>query len=296
MAKATTDTTTQGANGWTDEERAAMKEHAAELRRAGGKGADKTAEEAQACLDKIAEMPDRDRGLAERIHAIVTATAPDLARAHLLRHAGLRPGRQGACAGSRRPRSSRAGTRRWASATSPHSTTATCGRPSTRSPSSPRPTRSGSPTSCGGRPARQRRHRRVPRRGPTTAIRMSGDPLLVAGAVGALDLDQPTALVETTGTDVALEDPQLVAVGVGGLDHVEEQRADAVSLELGPDVETVEERGRAEGEARAARRRPRPPRRSPRRRRGGRCSRRRPPRSVWRAGGIWGTACCRAAV
>jgi uncharacterized protein YdhG (YjbR/CyaY superfamily) len=64
--------------GWTDEERAAMKEHAAELKRAGGKGAAKAAEEAQACLDKIAEMPDHDRALAERIHALVTETAPAL--------------------------------------------------------------------------------------------------------------------------------------------------------------------------------------------------------------------------
>ena len=55
-----------------------MKERAAELKRAGGKGAAKKAEEAQACLDKIAEMPDSDRVLAERIHAIVTQTAPDL--------------------------------------------------------------------------------------------------------------------------------------------------------------------------------------------------------------------------
>jgi uncharacterized protein YdhG (YjbR/CyaY superfamily) len=64
--------------GWTDDERAAMKEHAAELKRAGGKGAAKAAEEAQACLDKIAEMGDEDRSLAERIHAIVTETAPSL--------------------------------------------------------------------------------------------------------------------------------------------------------------------------------------------------------------------------
>ena len=73
-------TSTQGGDAmqWTDEERAAMKEHAAELKRAGGKGAAKRAEEAQACLDKIAEMPDSDRVLAERIHAIVTTTAPDL--------------------------------------------------------------------------------------------------------------------------------------------------------------------------------------------------------------------------
>jgi uncharacterized protein YdhG (YjbR/CyaY superfamily) len=65
-------------SGWTDDERAAMKEHAAEIKRAGGKGAAKAAEEAQACLDKIAEMPESDRVLAERIHAIVTDTAPEL--------------------------------------------------------------------------------------------------------------------------------------------------------------------------------------------------------------------------
>lgn len=66
-------------DGWTPQERAAMKEHAAELRRASGKGAAKTAEEAQACLDKIAEMPTSDRVIAERVHAIVTGTAPQLA-------------------------------------------------------------------------------------------------------------------------------------------------------------------------------------------------------------------------
>jgi uncharacterized protein YdhG (YjbR/CyaY superfamily) len=76
---ATQQTTRAGnAGGWTDEERAAMKEHAAEIKRAGGKGAAKAADEAQACLDKIAEMPDGDRVLAERIHAIVTETAPQL--------------------------------------------------------------------------------------------------------------------------------------------------------------------------------------------------------------------------
>jgi uncharacterized protein YdhG (YjbR/CyaY superfamily) len=65
-------------SGWTEEERAAMKAHAEEIRRAGGKGAAKAAEEAQACLDKIAEMPEPDRSLAERVHAIVTETAPEL--------------------------------------------------------------------------------------------------------------------------------------------------------------------------------------------------------------------------
>ena len=51
-----------------------MKEHAAEIRRGGGKGAAKAAEEAQACLDKIAEMPQADRVIAERVHALVTET------------------------------------------------------------------------------------------------------------------------------------------------------------------------------------------------------------------------------
>jgi uncharacterized protein YdhG (YjbR/CyaY superfamily) len=77
----TTGTSTQsgGSGEWTAEERAAMKEHATELKRAGGKGAAKAAEEAQACLDKIAEMPPPDRVIAERVHALVTETAPGLA-------------------------------------------------------------------------------------------------------------------------------------------------------------------------------------------------------------------------
>jgi uncharacterized protein YdhG (YjbR/CyaY superfamily) len=79
MATRTTNTQAGDAAGWTEDERAAMREHAAELKRAGGKGAAKAAEEAQACLDKIAEMPDSDRVIAERIHAIVTETAPGLA-------------------------------------------------------------------------------------------------------------------------------------------------------------------------------------------------------------------------
>jgi hypothetical protein len=68
----------EAGTGWTAEERAAMKAHAEEIKRAGGKGAAKSADEARACLDKIAEMPPPDRILAERIHAIVTQTAPQL--------------------------------------------------------------------------------------------------------------------------------------------------------------------------------------------------------------------------
>jgi uncharacterized protein YdhG (YjbR/CyaY superfamily) len=58
---------------FTAEERAAMKERARELKSA------KTKEEGErALLAKIAEMPEPDRGMAKRLHAIVTASAPDL--------------------------------------------------------------------------------------------------------------------------------------------------------------------------------------------------------------------------
>jgi uncharacterized protein YdhG (YjbR/CyaY superfamily) len=64
-------------DGFTAEERAAMKARAAELRAEGKKGA-KKADGLQAVLDKIAEMAPGDRALAERVHMTVTATAPDL--------------------------------------------------------------------------------------------------------------------------------------------------------------------------------------------------------------------------
>ncbi|MEO6713107.1 MAG: hypothetical protein ABIM89_06725 [Mycobacteriales bacterium] len=54
-----------------------MKERAAELRAEGRKGA-KKADGLQAILDRIADMPPGDRALAERVHATVTALAPDL--------------------------------------------------------------------------------------------------------------------------------------------------------------------------------------------------------------------------
>jgi len=64
-------------SGFSAEERAAMKERAAELRAEGKKGANK-ADGLQAVLDRIAEMPPEDRALAERVHVTVTATAPEL--------------------------------------------------------------------------------------------------------------------------------------------------------------------------------------------------------------------------
>ncbi len=73
---AATNATTRS-DGFTAEERAAMKERAAELRAEGKKGA-KKADGLQAVLDRIAEMAPEDRALAERVHATVTATAPQL--------------------------------------------------------------------------------------------------------------------------------------------------------------------------------------------------------------------------
>src|SRR2546425_7994877 len=64
-------------DGSSAEERAAMKQRAAELRAEGKKGA-KKADGLQAVLDKIAEMAPEDRALAERVHMTVTATAPEL--------------------------------------------------------------------------------------------------------------------------------------------------------------------------------------------------------------------------
>jgi uncharacterized protein YdhG (YjbR/CyaY superfamily) len=66
---------------FTDEERAAMKERAKELKASARRGsrADKAAEEEAAVLAKIAEMQDSDRAMAERIHAVVKASAPELA-------------------------------------------------------------------------------------------------------------------------------------------------------------------------------------------------------------------------
>ena len=64
-------------DGFSADERAAMKKRAAELRAEGRKGASK-ADGLQAVLDSIAAMAPQDRALAERVHVTVTAAAPDL--------------------------------------------------------------------------------------------------------------------------------------------------------------------------------------------------------------------------
>jgi uncharacterized protein YdhG (YjbR/CyaY superfamily) len=61
---------------FTDEEKAAMKERAKELKAEAARGKDADAE--KDVLAKIAEMPESDRVMAERIHAVVKATAPEL--------------------------------------------------------------------------------------------------------------------------------------------------------------------------------------------------------------------------
>ena len=68
---------TKKSDGFSAEERAAMKERAAELRAEGKKGA-KKADGLQALLDAIAKMAPDDRALAERVHVTVTTTAPQL--------------------------------------------------------------------------------------------------------------------------------------------------------------------------------------------------------------------------
>lgn len=67
---------------WTDDEIAAMKEHARELKTAQKRSAaqaDKDAEGEADVVKKIAEMPDADRKIAQRIHEIVKSSAPGLA-------------------------------------------------------------------------------------------------------------------------------------------------------------------------------------------------------------------------
>jgi uncharacterized protein YdhG (YjbR/CyaY superfamily) len=63
--------------GFTDEERAAMKERAKELKAEARAEKDRAAGESD-LLAKIAEMPEPDRAMATRLHAIITASAPDL--------------------------------------------------------------------------------------------------------------------------------------------------------------------------------------------------------------------------
>src|SRR6266850_2726882 len=71
--------TAKALTGFTDEERAAMKERAQELKaEARRRPRAKKADAERDVLAKIAEMPKPDRAMAERLHAIVKASAPAL--------------------------------------------------------------------------------------------------------------------------------------------------------------------------------------------------------------------------
>lgn len=79
-AKSTT-ATDKTSESFTDEERDAMKERARELKASARRGsrAAKAAEDEAAAVAKIAEMQESDRAMAERLHAVIKASAPDLA-------------------------------------------------------------------------------------------------------------------------------------------------------------------------------------------------------------------------
>ncbi|MEU5879968.1 DUF1801 domain-containing protein [Spirillospora sp. NPDC047279] len=77
--KAAATTTAAKFDGFTEDERAAMKEHAQELKKAARRAPGKAGADGERdVLAKIAEMTDADRALAERIHEIVKSSAPHL--------------------------------------------------------------------------------------------------------------------------------------------------------------------------------------------------------------------------
>ena len=72
-----TTATSKKSEGFTDEERAAMKERAKELKAEARRGRRKADGESDV-LEKIAEMPEPDRAMATRLHALIKETAPAL--------------------------------------------------------------------------------------------------------------------------------------------------------------------------------------------------------------------------
>ncbi len=76
-AKAPAKKRTESGSGFTAEERAAMKARAAEVK-AEEKASKNRAEGEKALLDAIAKMKEPDRGMAKKVHAVVSNAAPDL--------------------------------------------------------------------------------------------------------------------------------------------------------------------------------------------------------------------------
>lgn len=79
MGSASDETTADDSWGFSEQERVAMRERAAELRTRAGRGrGNKAAADEADVLSKIESMTDPDRAIAARIHAIVTSSAPGL--------------------------------------------------------------------------------------------------------------------------------------------------------------------------------------------------------------------------
>src|SRR6266853_2541985 len=77
--KTNTQKSAKAVKGFTDEERAAMKERVQELKAEARRGPGaKQADGQSDVLAKIAEMPEPNRTMARRIHAVITASAPTL--------------------------------------------------------------------------------------------------------------------------------------------------------------------------------------------------------------------------
>jgi uncharacterized protein YdhG (YjbR/CyaY superfamily) len=79
MAENTTTTRRKASTTFTDEEKDAMRERAKEAKSQSRRDPEAAREEGQReVLAKISEMPEPDRSMAERVHAVVTASAPEL--------------------------------------------------------------------------------------------------------------------------------------------------------------------------------------------------------------------------
>ena len=119
--------------GFTDEERVAMKERAQELKAAARRGPRTGKADGESdLLAKIAEMSEADRAMAERLHAIIKASAPALSPRTWYGMPAYMPKTTRSSVSFKARRSSRRGTRRSASATRRTSTKAPCGRPPSR--------------------------------------------------------------------------------------------------------------------------------------------------------------------
>ena len=118
--------------GFTDEERAAMREYVQEMK-AAARGRPNKMDAESAVLAKIAALPPPDRAIAERLHALIKANAPALSpRLWYGMPAYAKDGKV-VCFFQNAQKFKKRGTRRSVLATRPISMKAKCGRPPSRS-------------------------------------------------------------------------------------------------------------------------------------------------------------------